>query len=368
MKKKKSSKDDLALIVADNLNKEFKDYKVAYFLDQNPPTTVVDWISTGNDVLDIAVSNKKHAGIPVGKITEITGLEASGKSLLAAHLLASTQKKGGMAVFIDTESATSTEFLEAIGVDNKNILYCQLDLIEDIFQTIENIITTVRESSSDRLVTIVVDSVAGSSSKVEMEADFDKDGWATAKAIIISKAMRKLTNLIARQKIAVVFTNQLRQKMNAMFGDQYTESGGFGLRFHSSLIIRVQSIGAIKDKNGVVIGMKCKALIKKNRMGPPLRTVTYEMYFASGIDNHNCWLTVGKDHGFIKSSGAWYTTKDHKGKALKFQAKEWASLLEKDSEFKEFIYDQMADALIMKYKPTSVNVDEIEVAVGEIDE
>ena len=172
--------DSLANVLADNLNKKFKssDYKVAYFLegDSGSPSDVDEWISTGSTMLDLAISNRPHGGLPVGRIIEITGLEASGKSLLAAHALADTQKKGGLAVYIDTENAISREFLEAIGINLKDMLYVPLETVEDIFDAIDSIVESIRKNSKNRLVTIVVDSVAGASTKQEMAADYDKDG------------------------------------------------------------------------------------------------------------------------------------------------------------------------------------------------
>ena len=161
-----TQKDELAGVIADELNKTFKHQKVAYFLDDGAnPTDVVDWISTGSTMLDIAISNKPDGGVAVGKITELNGLEGSGKSLIGSHLLASTQKQDGIAVYIDTESAVSQEFLRAIGVDTSKMLYVHLDTVEEIFDTIETIVTKIRESDKDRLVTILVDSLAAASTK-----------------------------------------------------------------------------------------------------------------------------------------------------------------------------------------------------------
>ena len=204
-------RDDLAEILAGDLNKKFKGTKVAYFLDgtDQTPTDVSDFISTGSDMLDLAISNRPNGGIAVGRITEINGLESSGKSLLGAHLLAETQKKGGVAVYIDTETSVSRDFLTAIGVDISSMLYLHTETVEDIFEIIESIVVKIRESNKDRLVTILVDSLAAASTIVEMEADYDKDGWATSKAIVISKAMRKITQMIGREIVALVFTNQL---------------------------------------------------------------------------------------------------------------------------------------------------------------
>jgi recombination protein RecA len=346
-----STRDELAGVLAETLNKQFKDMKVAYFLDgtDTTPTDIKDFVSTGSTMLDLAISNKPNGGIAVGRITELNGLESSGKSLLGAHILAETQRKGGVAVYIDTETSVSTEFLGAIGVDVESMLYLHLETVEDIFQAVEEIVSKVRESDKDRLVTILVDSLAAATTKVELEADFDKDGWATAKAIIISKAMRKITQMIGRQKVALVFTNQLRQKLGVMFGDPWTTSGGKALPFHASTRIRLKNTGQIKDTKKNTIGMKMRAQVIKNRLGPPMRHADFELYFETGIDNEGSWLTVLKDHKLVKQGGAWYTMLNHKGKELKFQSKDWSEQLE-DEEFKKHCYNLICDKVILKYE------------------
>ena len=343
--------DVLANVLADSLNKKFKDTKVAYFLDgsDSTPTDIKDFISTGSSMLDLAIANKPNGGIAVGRITEINGLESSGKSLLGAHILAETQKKDGIAVYIDTETSVSQEFLDVIGIDMGKMLYLHLETVEDIFEAIEEIVIKVRESDKDRLVTIMVDSLAGASTKVEMEADFDKDGWATAKAIIISKAMRKITQLIGKQSIALVFTNQLRQKLGVMFGDPWTTSGGKALPFHASTRIRLKNLGQIKDKKNNNIGMKMRAQVIKNRLGPPMRHADFELYFETGIDDDGSWLKVMKEHKLVKQGGAWYTMLNHEGKELKFQSKDWSEQL-KDKDFREHCYNLICDKVILKYE------------------
>ena len=345
-----SIRDELAGVLADTLNKQFKDMKVAYFLDGSDitPTDIKDFVSTGSTMLDLAISNKPNGGIAVGRITEINGLESSGKSLIGAHILAETQKKGGVAVYIDTETSVSTEFLGAIGVSVDSMLYLHLETVEDVFTAIEEIVAKVRESDKDRLVTILVDSLAGATTKVELEADFDKDGWATAKAIIISKAMRKITQMIGRQKIALVFTNQLRQKLGVMFGDPWTTSGGKALPFHASTRIRLKNTGQIKDKKNNNIGMKMRAQVIKNRLGPPMRHADFELYFETGIDDDGSWLHVMKDHNLVKQGGAWYTLK-YEGKEIKFQSKDWSEQL-KDEKFKEHCYNLICGKVILKYE------------------
>jgi len=346
-----STRDELAGVLADTLNKQFKDMKVAYFLDgtDTTPTDIKDFVSTGSTMLDLAISNKPNGGIAVGRITELNGLESSGKSLIGAHILAETQMKGGVAVYIDTETAVSTEFLESIGVDVQSMLYLHLETVEDIFSAIEEIVAKVRESDKDRLVTILVDSLAAATTKVELEAEFDKDGWATSKAIILSKAMRKITQMIGRQKIALVFTNQLRQKLGVMFGDPWTTSGGKALPFHASTRIRLKNLGQIKDAKKNTIGMKMRAQVIKNRLGPPMRHADFELYFESGIDDEGSWLKVLKDHNLVKQGGAWYTMNNHLGEEIKFQSKDWAEKLQ-DTDFKKHCYDLICEKVILKYE------------------
>jgi len=357
-----SVNDVLAKTLADSLNKKFKDTnKVAYFLDgsDTTPTDIKEFISTGSSTLDLAISNRPDGGIAVGRITEINGLESSGKSLLGAHILAETQKKDGVAVYIDTETSVSQEFMEVIGIDLNKMLYLHLETVEEIFEAIEEIVTQVRSSDKDRCVTILVDSLAAASTKVEMEADYDKDGWATSKAIIISKAMRKITQMIGKHNVALVFTNQLRQKLGVMFGDPWTTSGGKALPFHASTRIRLKNMGQIKDTAKNVLGMKCRAQIVKNRLGPPLRHADYSMYFDRGIDNYGGWLTVMKEHKLVKSGGAWYTLVDQNGDEHKFLSKDWEELITSNDELREYVYKLICDKVILKYKE-KLGIDDVE--------
>jgi recombination protein RecA len=364
--------DDLASVLADNLNKKFKssNYKVAYFLegDSDSPSDVTEWISTGSSMLDLAISNRPNGGLPVGRIIEITGLEASGKSLLAAHALADTQKKGGLAVYIDTENAISREFLESIGVNLKDMLYVPLETIEDIFDAMDSIVESVRKNSKSRIVTIVVDSVAGASTKQEMAADYDKDGWATSKAIILSKAMRKITNFVGRERICLIFTNQLRTRLGVSFGDQWTTSGGKAIAFHSSVRLRLKSVGQIKlaksaDKPEAVVGITTRAQVVKNRMGPPLRSVDYDIYFDSGIDDYGSWLTMMKNYNLVSQAGAWYTyTNTDTGEVVKFQSKDFKAKLIDDQEMKEQVYKTICEKYILNYKAgDDFGIDDIEI-------
>ena len=358
-KSKNDLSDELGGVIAETINKQFKaqNIKTAYFLegDSDAPTIVKEWVGTGSTMLDLAISNRKYGGFPVGRVSEITGLEQSGKSLLAAHALLNTQKKGGLAVYIDTENAIATEYLTAIGLNLKDMLYIPLETVEDIFETVDVIIDKVRSSDKDRLVTIVIDSIAGASTKTDMAADFDKDGYATAKALIISKAMRKITNLIGRERICLIITNQLRQKLNApAFSDPWTTPGGKGIPFHASVRLRLSSIGAIKAKRegrDEIVGSRVKAKLVKNRVGPPLRECEYEVYFDSGIDDYSSWLTTMKEYNLVSQSGAWYSWTNKKtGEIIKFQSKEFVEKIMSDPELYDMVYDEIADKVIMKYQ------------------
>lgn len=376
---KKSKEEDLASVLAGELNKLSKDQKVAFFLDgDDAPTNVGGWVSTGCAMLDVAISNRPYGGFPVGRITEITGLEQSGKSLLASHVLAETQKKGGVGVMIDTEMSVSREFWEAIGVDVSKLLYVNADSVEQIFDFIETIIEKVRKKDNDKLVTIVVDSVAAASTKNEIDGDFDKDGYATDKAIIISKAMRKITNMIGRQKITLVFTNQLRQKMGVMFGDPWTTSGGKALAFHSSVRLRLKNMGKIKQGSGrdaKVVGMKARCQVIKNRMGPPMRSADFEIFFDRGIDDYGSWLSVMKDNKIVKGgAGGWYTydrvdlETGEVGEEVKFQSKDFISMMEDDEELREEIYERICNATILEYKTNTRDIESMETDESEAED
>jgi recombination protein RecA len=360
-------RDELIEMLANELNKANKDGgKIAHFLDeQDNPAEITDWISTGSSMLDLAISNRPHGGLPVGKMVEFNGLEGTGKSLVSAHVVADTQKKGGVAVVIDTENSAAPDFWRSLGVDLSKLLYVQCETVEDIFAQMEKMIAIVRKSNKDRILTIIVDSVAAASTKAELESDHGKDGFATGKSIIISKAMRKITTMIGKQKVLTVFTNQLRQNLNAMaFGDKYVVSGGKALAYHCSVRVRLNNAGKLK-KAEEVIGNECKAVVIKNRMGPPQRQANFDIYFDSGIADYSSWIKVLKEQNLIKQGGAYYTYKND-GIEWKFQSKDFVSTMQTDKELSEEIYLKICDAVIMKYKDPNSQI--IEDAVIDTEE
>jgi recombination protein RecA len=346
-----SKQDDLARVIADNLNKAGSD-KIAFFLDSEEASThLTDFISTGSSILDLAIANRPHGGIACGRITELQGNEGSGKSLVAAHALADTQKRGGVAVLIDTETALNYDFFEAVGLDFSKMVYVSENKLENIFNSVEQIIETVRKSSKKKLVTIVIDSVSGATTEDEAEEEHGRTGYATGKAIIISKALRKITKLIGDQKVALILTNQLRHKMGAMpFSDPYTTSGGKALAFHASTRIRFANAGTLKDSNKETVGVKLRAKVIKNRLGPPYREAMFMCYFDRGIDDYASWYEVLKDRKIIKTSGAWATWTDPDTKEnIKFQKATFEKILLEGADRREIIYNQLCEALIMTY-------------------
>lgn len=365
-KSQRVERDDLADLIVAAANKAQKDgSKVAFYLDeQEDPSMICDWVSTGSTLLDLAISNRKDGGLPVGRIIELNGLEGTGKSLIAAHIMANTQKKGGLAVMIDTEFAAAPDFWTAVGVDTTKMVYANLITVEEIFSQIENFIGVVRKSDSDRLLTIIVDSLSQASCETEMESEHGKDGYNTSKAIIISKALRKITGLIGKQRILVVFTNQLRMNMAAMaFGDKYVVPGGKAMGYAASVRIRLASTGAIK-KGDVIVGNECKAVVTKNRMGPPKRVAEFEIHFDSGIQDLKSWIEFMKTHKMITGSSAKWTLKLPSGFEHKLSTAEFCDKINIDASFKDEVYTMICDTQIMKYRDPNSKIEE-EVTVDE---
>lgn len=357
----KSIREDLALLLQKELNKAQKDgSKVAYFLDEkDDPSNITDWVSTGSTLLDLAIANRPNGGLPVGRIVEFSGLEGTGKSLLCAHIIASTQAKGGQAVMIDTENSAAPEFWKSVGVDIKNLLYMPLTTIEEIFQNLERIIGIVRKEDSDKLLTIIVDSVAGASTDSELESDHGVSGYNTVKAIVVSKAMRKIVNLLGEQKILLIFTNQLRFNMGAgLFGDKWITPTGKAIPFHSCVRVRLASVGKLKNKKKVVIGNACQAQVIKNKVGPPFRTAKFEIYYDSGISDISSWLDFMKSEGMIDGTKAGFTYKKLNGEEIKLSSSKFVELLKTDPSFKDEVYSSICDKYVTTYKDKNSEIKE----------
>ena len=377
-KKKKTPRDsntkDESLLrnLAEEINKENKDGgKLAFFLDEKEdPSNITDWISTGSSLLDLAISNRPNGGLPVGRMAEFHGLEGTNKSLICANIMANTQKKGGLPIYIDTENAAAPEFWKSLGVDVSKMMYIPCETVEEIFEVIEKSIVKVKSKNPDLLLSIVVDSVAAASTSVEQASTYAKDGFATTKSIVLSKAMRKITNMLGRQKVLIVFTNQVRQNIGGgPFSEKFVVSGGKALAFHCSVRVKLSNIGKIKNAEKEVIGKECQAKVIKTRFGPPDRVVDFQVYFDSGIADYASWIDVLKKYEHITGSKSPYKYMANDGTEYVIHTREFVKLLTENPILKEELYNKICDSYIMKYKdPNSKIVEDAEIVVGDDDD
>jgi recombination protein RecA len=306
----------LSKLLIRSFNKdEAKTGKIAWnLLDENSPTDVKEFISTGNTLLDYCIANREGGGVPVGKLTEISGEEASGKSLVCAHIAKNTQAKGGVVAYLDSENAMNPEFAQQIGVDLKRMIYIQPGTVEEAGAAIEKMILLTRQKSPNQLVTIIWDSVTQTPTRVEVEGEYDINmNVQMEKPKALGKMMRKLIDVIGKERICLVFTGQLKFKPGVMYGDPTFVPGGKAVPYASSVRIQLKRGGTEKeggDKEsgeigkGDVMGVNTTAKVIKNRMGPPLRKCKFFISFAHGVEDEESWFEFLCDRGvFEKNNG-----------------------------------------------------------------
>lgn len=295
----KDKKMEAVKIAMEQIQKTYGEGSIMKMGDRKADMTV-DSIPTGCLPLDIALG---VGGLPRGRVTEIFGPEASGKTTLCLHVVAEAQKIGGTAAFIDAEHALDPSRASAIGVDLDSLLISQPDSGEQALEIVE---TLVRSNAVD---VIVIDSVAALVPKAEIEGEMG-DAMVGVQARLMSQALRKLTGAISKSHCVVIFTNQIRQKIGVMFGNPETTPGGLALKFYASVRIDIRKIANIKTSSGESIGSQHRARVIKNKVAPPFKEAEFDIMNTEGISVYGSLVDLAVAKNIITKSGAFFKIED----------------------------------------------------------
>jgi len=330
---------------------------VAHDLTGENPTEVKEWIPTGSRWLDSIVCKGRVAGIPVGKVTEIAGLESTGKSYMAAQVAANAQKTGKLVVYFDSESAIDPDFLSRAGCDLERLMYIQASSVEFVLETIEELLG----ATDDQLV-FIWDSLAFTPSVSDVEGDFNPQSSMAVKARILAKGMSKLVLPIADKQATLIVLNQLKtnipQGPNARIvamTTPYTTPGGKAMHYSYSLRIwltgRKAKSSFIEDDKGFRIGSEVKVKLEKSRFGTQGRSCTFRILWGTesiGIQCDESLFNAIKTSEHLTSGGAWYTLKMGDGSEVKFQPSKWVERME-DETFRNRVYELMDEEVVQKF-------------------
>jgi recombination protein RecA len=301
------------------------------------PVVDVPVISTSSLALDKALG---IGGLPRGRVIEIYGPEASGKTTLALHAVAEAQKKDGIAAFIDAEHALDTAYAKRLGVNCDDLLVAQPDTGE---QALEIADMLVRSGAIDVLV---IDSVAALVPRAEIEGEMG-DSHMGLQARLMSQAMRKLTGTISKTMTSIIFINQIRMKIGVMFGNPETTTGGNALKFYSSVRLDIRRIGQIKDGQEVT-GNRTRVRVVKNKMAPPFTDAEFDIMYGEGISKHGDLIDVGVEAGIIDKSGSWYS---HSGERIGQGRENVKKFLKDNPDLYESMYLKAREALGLSGPP-----------------
>ena len=291
----------------------------------------IDGISTGALNLDSAIG---VGGVPRGRITEVYGPESSGKTTLCLHVIANAQRHGGIAAFVDAEHAVDIQYARKLGVDVDNLLVSQPDTGEQALEIAE---VLIRSNAVD---VVVVDSVAALVPRAEIEGEMG-DSHVGLQARLMSQALRKLTGAVNRSNTAVIFTNQIREKIGVMFGNPETTTGGRALKFYASLRLDIRRIGALKDGQDVV-GNRTRVKVVKNKCAPPFKQAEFDILYDEGISHLGLLVDLGVDHEIVTKSGSWFSYGDLRMGQGKENAKDFLS---ENPDIAEEIEQRLVSAL-----------------------